>query len=453
MTTNILQPWDYLDRAAKVHPERAAIGDNKRAIKFAAIHQYSKQMASMLRARGVKPGDFVAVNLPVLTQAVATFAIFHEAAVYVPYIPQLIGHPSITIDWLITTSEIAGIPQHKQIIVKKDWLDVMQRESTTGEPNRYESLDSLCRIAFSSGTTGSRKAIPFSPRQLALRVLKMGGEDNQRPAMMTLMAPRLGVGWNALIQAFVNQTTYLIPGTPMEAFDLLERFNIPQVMGSPYQIAQILTIMRETGRRLPHLHTIQSGGSEIPDDMYSEIEELTNATVLGVLACTEMGWISAWRGRPRERGYVGEIVSDVQVQVVDPETHAPLPEGEVGLLRSRRETMATEYLGNPEATAVAFRDGWFYSGDMARLDGKSIILDGRSSERINVGGVKIDPGRIDDLYKTFPGIDDCAAFSVPGAMGIHEVHLAYVSERDIPDSELAAAFTKELQTVTPSVFH
>src|SRR5690606_316615 len=111
----------------------------------------------------------------------------------------------------------------------------------------------------------------------------------------------------------------------------------------------------------------------------------------------------------------GHITPGSSVEVVD-EDDVPLPQGEVGRIRHRSFGMVHEYVGEPEATARAFRGGWFYPGDLGfiRSDG-GLTLTGRETEVLNAGGVKIDPNRVDHAAMENPSVSDACCFEYTSA--------------------------------------
>jgi acyl-CoA synthetase (AMP-forming)/AMP-acid ligase II len=107
----------------------------------------------------------------------------------------------------------------------------------------------------------------------------------------------------------------------------------------------------------------------------------------------------------------------VQVEVVD-EDHRPVAQGREGAVRTRGPGMATQYLGDPQGTAENFRDGWFYPGDMGRFDEDGCLrLTGRMRELMNIGGVKLAPDRVDELFSGMAGVRDIASFALPAPQG------------------------------------
>ncbi|MCL4747823.1 MAG: acyl--CoA ligase [Burkholderiaceae bacterium] len=114
---------------------------------------------------------------------------------------------------------------------------------------------------------------------------------------------------------------------------------------------------------------------------------------------------------------IGRPLEGVQIEVVD-ENAGALPAGSVGLIRMRGAGMVESYVGDEEATRRAFRDGWFYPGDLGALspDG-SLFYRGRADQMMIFDGINIYPAEIEQVVATHPAVRDAAA--VPAASAVH----------------------------------
>ena len=112
------------------------------------------------------------------------------------------------------------------------------------------------------------------------------------------------------------------------------------------------------------------------------------------------------------------VPGQYQAEAVD-EAGVPLAPGASGLLRFRRPGMANEYYRNPQATALAYRDGWFYPGDTGRIDADGVMyIEGRADERLNLDGRKVEPEPIEAVLQSHPAVAEAAVFTAsPGGGG------------------------------------
>ncbi|MGB8313777.1 MAG: class I adenylate-forming enzyme family protein [Aestuariivirga sp.] len=169
------------------------------------------------------------------------------------------------------------------------------------------------------------------------------------------------------------------------------------------------------GRRIsPKLPVLQVSGAKLSDadaafllqsfeaveDVYGASE--TSKSFVNVKALVE-GRLTT-RGKPL----------DSDVQIIGPEG-SPVPgPGLQGFVRIRNSYMASAYVGAPEASERAFRDGWFYPGDLAQWGpAGELMVSGRADEIINLGGFKVDAASIDETLRSVAGISAAAAFRDP----------------------------------------
>ena len=108
-----------------------------------------------------------------------------------------------------------------------------------------------------------------------------------------------------------------------------------------------------------------------------------------------------------KEGTVGRPVPGVSAKVVGPESGAELPAGEAGLLLIQGPNVMQGYLGQPELTAKVMRDGWYVTGDMAKLDEEGFItITGRQSRFSKIGGEMVPHGRVEELLQHIVAADD-----------------------------------------------
>lgn len=146
---------------------------------------------------------------------------------------------------------------------------------------------------------------------------------------------------------------------------------------------------------------------------------------------------------------VGPPVPGVRDEVVD-EDGRVLPRGGRGLVRVRSAAAATAYLDDPEATARAFRDGWFHPGDAGWMtpDG-ALVLAGRADDMMNLGTIKIFPAEIEAAAAGFPGLGECAAFALRSAEHGDIPLLAVVAREGMDTAALLAACRERLGLRAP----
>jgi acyl-CoA synthetase (AMP-forming)/AMP-acid ligase II len=143
-------------------------------------------------------------------------------------------------------------------------------------------------------------------------------------------------------------------------------------------------------------------------------------------------------------GAVGYVTPGVSVQIVN-QAGDILPPGKEGILRIARDYAVDGYLDDPAESARAFRNGWFYPGDIASVSSdKLLVISGREKDILNLGGAKVNPERIEEVLTAFAGVVDAAVFGAANRLGIEEPWAAIVRAGDIDEEQLRAHCAREL---------
>jgi acyl-coenzyme A synthetase/AMP-(fatty) acid ligase len=145
-------------------------------------------------------------------------------------------------------------------------------------------------------------------------------------------------------------------------------------------------------------------------------------------------------------GAVGIVNTDVSVEVVS-ENDIALPPGTEGIVRIKSPYAADQYVGDAEASARAFRDGWFYPGDFGVLDLENVLhVRGRHDSVLNLGGDKINAEGVEGILRSCDGVAECAVLSAPNSLGNQEIMALIVTIRNIEDEELRAQCARYLSS-------
>ncbi|MCL4745070.1 MAG: acyl--CoA ligase [Burkholderiaceae bacterium] len=180
------------------------------------------------------------------------------------------------------------------------------------------------------------------------------------------------------------------------------------------------TIGPDASNVLAGLRVLRVSASTVPPKLRERLVRQLTPNTYVVYGTNEFGIVSL--ADPREAieypQSVGKAVEGVSVEVVDPRGRV-LPVGAVGLVRIRGPGMVERYVGDELASARAFREGWFYPGDLAALTGSgSILFRGRADQMMILDGINIYPAEIEQAMLEHPAIADAAA--VPISSSVHQ---------------------------------
>ncbi|WUJ16470.1 acyl--CoA ligase [Streptomyces sp. NBC_00390] len=342
---------------------------------------------------------------------------------------------------------------------------VFHHDGPTGEGvERYEDFDEPdpsaappavevaaeadATIIYTSGTTGRPKGA------VATQLAQAGAAANPRfhataAALARGIVPGQGRAPVVLmtfpffhVAAFTTLYTMMATGGTLvlmrkwnaeQALALIEQHRITHYSGVPATALQLLDAAERTGAELATLTNLSTGGAAAPPDLVARLTtrfghriEPRNGYGLtetsgGVLANFGVGY----RENP---GSVGRPAPATEVRIAGPAGEA-LPEGEVGELWLRGQSLVRGYWRDDEATAAAFRDGWLRTGDLATVhDGRVSIVD-RIKDMVIRGGENVYCVEVEAVLHDHPDVADAAVLGVPHPVLGEEV-AAVVQLRD-----------------------
>ena len=403
---------------------------------YAEFDSVVNRTANMLNANGIGKGDVVSLLMPNSPEyIIAYFACWKIGAVAGPVNSLL---KSEEIEWVVGNSEsklllsgrTAGdspaqaedSPTLPPII---DFTNI--DEATKDYDDALESVnletDDDAIIIYTSGTTGKPKGCLLTHGNLIANAQQIAdwmgfGEDDQLLTVMPLFHMN-AVSVTTMTALYAGGSTVVSPKFSASRFwDIIEKYEITS-FGS---VATMLTMLLE--RRLPacseqagslrSLRFAMCGSAPVPAEVLKRFEETFGVLVIEGYGLSESTCRSTFNppNADRRPGSCGKPIGN-EMAIFD-ENDEPLPDGELGEIVLRGPNICKAYFKNPEATAKAFANGWFHTGDIGYrdADGFYYIAD-RKSDMIIRGGENIYPREIDDVLYTHPAIAAAACIGVP----------------------------------------
>ena len=221
-------------------------------------------------------------------------------------------------------------------------------------------------------------------------------------------------GLNTAIHA--GATLTLLPRfDPTKALEIVERDRVTIFEGVPTMYGALLNHPKRADYDVSALRICVSGGAALPVEVLRGFDEAFGCKVLEGYGLSETSPVASFNHPDRERkpGSIGTPIKGVEMKVFD-EDDNELGQGEVGEIVIRGDNLMKGYWNRAEATESAIRDGWFHSGDMARVDedGYFFIVD-RKKDMIIRGGYNVYPREIEEVLYEHPAVRDCAVIGVP----------------------------------------
>ena len=416
------QPLDVLSSAAREFPDGLFYADSDQSLTFAEAHGLSAQFAAELRSLGVRQTDTVAIDLPAGMQVLLTFAVFRLAAasatVSVSTSPR-----EIEWDWWVTSSDRPSGNARNVIIVDNAFLIRAAGLPTEMAPTPYPTDNAVCRFSFTSGTTGQSKAVALTVSMVEHRSHEAGKLFENDGLFLCTLGLSTTSGFHTLVACPQARLPYLAPGDGARNRDTILRHGVAALKGSPQQISDIIGV--STTDDVKSLRAVYSAGGKVSQSLLDGLRRVSGAKFVNLYGSSEAGRASESEiGEIADPDFAGVVVSQTVVEVID-DLGNPRANGETGVIRYRAPQMAVGYVGDSRATDDAFRDGWFYPGDVGRLlDDGSLFLEGRVADTLNAGGVKIDPTAFEEFAATLPGVSEAIGFVHDNELGVPQFVLA-----------------------------
>jgi malonyl-CoA/methylmalonyl-CoA synthetase len=448
-------------RAGLVALEYTDRGGEQRAVTFGEIDVRASRMARELSARGLARGDRLCVHLANGIEFIDLYlACVRLGAIFVPmnvlYRERELRH--IVTDAapravVVDPRSDATYPGDA-VLWNVDALiaDAANRDST--RPDVALDGDDPALIVYTSGTTGTAKGAVLSHNNLAANGITLTAawqitESDRYLAMLPLFHVHgLGNGLHSWLMSGCRMRL-------LERFDqrttpaLMADFKPTLVFGVPTVYVRLLdsTIISDADAKAvgSHARLFVSGSAPLPAHVHEAFRARFGHTILERYGMSEALMIMSnlYQGE-RRAGAVGPPLPGVSARVVD-EHGAVLGDDAVGEIEIRSPHVFTEYWRRPDATAAAFHDGWFRTGDVGlRAPDGFYTLRGRRGDLIISGGFNIYPREIEELLLENERVREAAVLGVKDDVR-GEVPIAYIVADDSLDvAELEAACRTQL---------
>ncbi len=462
--------WGLLERTERSHPDRIACQYYKQQLSYTELAEAARRTASVLVRMGVRPGDRVGLLLPNVPEYISALnGIWMAGGIAVAISPLMVPEE---VSSLLAATEcriVIGLdllaplilrgdyrPDHVLFTTLKDRLPQWQRlgyafakirrlgfwppadapnqhnfedELANADPNfepiAPNSLDEPAYILPTSGTTDAPKAVALSHRNLVSNAWQLFHWAGSRVGKEKFLA----------VLPFFHSyglTTCVMTGTAIAATLVMHHRFVPRIVlrmieehqpsifpAVPAMLTALNAILREKPIRFDNLRYCISGGAPLDAAIADEFASYSGATVVegfGLSEASPVTHTGPLDGSNRQ-GTIGLPLPNVEARIVDAETgQTTMPTGEIGELIVRGPQVMHGYWNDPQATAEVLRDGWLYTGDLAKCDadGFFTIVD-RKKDLIITSGFNVYPTDVEQVLRQCPQLEDVAIVGVPDA--------------------------------------
>ncbi|MGB3067420.1 MAG: AMP-binding protein [Ottowia sp.] len=447
MSTRIPNIADQIALHGRQRPTQPALIQGDQSLNYAQFDAQVTQRAAWLQHR-TQPGEVVGLALKDTIEHVLTlFAIARAGAVVLPidcrwkpFEKQRVAeHFKASLTMVEPGESFEG-----QICQEADaaWLNAVgEAQPRSGFPDGDRGLV----MSLSSGTTGRPKGPMLSHQRLINRFYTQWADLGFGSRERYVNATPLYFGGGrtfTMSTLYAGGTAVLCPPpyTPEELAAEVERTQGSVMFLVPTLLRRLLNCDPSVLAPLRRMKTLISSGSALAPEERRQIRENLCANFSEYYASTEGGGISVLSPSDQARysDSVGRPAFGVEVSVVDSD-HQPVPPGTIGHIRYRSASMAESFYGDAKASQEAFRDGWFYPGDLGEMNDEGyLFLKGRSKDMIIRGGVNIYPQEIEATLRGHPAVLEAAVVGWPSREFNEEVAAFVIRKGEVDQASLTA---------------
>ncbi len=406
---------------------------------FGDLEVRSNRLAHLLRARGLQAGDRLAFFLQNRIEVIDLWLAGTKLGLIIVPINVLYRERELTHivrdaapTAVVTSRELAGLIPSDVAIWEVDGLAaeaVLQPGARISVP---ADADTPMSLIYTSGTTGASKGA----------VLTQGNFATNGLTLVTAWAITSADRYLATLPLFHvhglanGLHCWLFSGCHLRLTERFEHAKAAQwfdeyrpslFFGVPAMFIRLLELPPEVARPIgSRLRLAVSGSAPLPAEVHEKFRQLYGSVILERYGMTEtlMNIGNPYAGE-RRPGTVGLPLAHVAVRICD-EANAVVPDGTTGEVWVKGPNVCAGYWRRPDATATAWSDGWFRTGDIGvRAADGYVTLQGRRSDLIISGGFNIYPREIEELILEQPGVREATVVGVPDAVR-GEMPVAYV---------------------------
>jgi malonyl-CoA/methylmalonyl-CoA synthetase len=370
------------------------------AVSYGALEAGVGRLAALLRAKGVAPGDRVAVQAPKSIEAAMLYlAVLKIGAVFLPLNT---AYTKAEVDYFVADAEPA------LFVTDAVALAAEAAGLAPDEATHEAAPDDLAAIVYTSGTTGRSKGAMLSHGALAANGLALtqawgfSGADVLLHALPIYHVHGLFIALHCVFLAGAR-ALWLPKFDETEVLAGLARSSV--MMGVPTYYARLLADARFTQQAARNMRLFISGSAPLLPSTFAEFEARAGQPLLERYGMSEAAVIASNPlAGARIAGSVGYPLPGVALRV-----------GDDGIVQIKGPSVTSGYWRNREKSAEAFTaDGYFITGDVGRLDPDGRVwLSGRSSDLIISGGLNVYPKEIELVLDELPGVVESAVIGLP----------------------------------------
>lgn len=436
---------DFFKQSVATYPNHTAMTFFQKTFTYTELNQLIQIAASNLKNAGIQKGDRVGIMLPNCPQYVISY-----------YAVLLCGAIVVQVNPMYKASELLHVLNDsgsKMLIVldrlqplidqikDKTALEQVYTVNLEGKDASFNQLlqnrglpvpsveinpkEDVAVLQYTGGTTGLSKGAMLTHYNLVANTLQSEATSKiktkygkERTLTISPLFHVYGMTSCMLLNFYIGGNLILVPKfEPELVVNIIEKTKPTIFPGVPTMYIALLDYYKEKRFDLSVLETCVSGSAPLPVEVINKFNEFSGTKVAEGYGLSEASPVT--HRNPivglQKPGSIGIPIPNTDAKIVDKDTGTKeLPIGEIGELIVKGPQVMKGYWNNPEETRKTIRDGWLYTGDLAKMDEDGFFyIVGRKKELIIASGYNVYPIEVEDVIYTHPAVLEAAVIGVP----------------------------------------
>ncbi|MRG85955.1 long-chain-fatty-acid--CoA ligase [Salinibacillus xinjiangensis] len=435
---------ELLDESIKQYPDHTAITFYSQTFTYKQLQKFIRNVAASFHHLGVNKGDRIAIMLPNCPQ----YPISYFAA-------QMCGATVVQVNPMYKSAELLHVlndTSSEVLIAYNQTLPLIEsiKDQTELRTIIDVSFESDCKfneflkdrglpvpnvsinpkediavLQYTGGTTGRSKGAMLTHYNLVANTLQSAATSKVKTNLGEERVLTISPLFHVYGMTSAMNLTFHIGGNLI----LVPRFEVEEVVkiiehtkpttfpGVPTMFIALLNFYKEKQFDMSFLKTCISGSAPLPVEAINQFNELSGTSVAEGYGLSEASPVTHRNpiAGVQKNGSIGIPIPNTDAKIVDSANgEQPLPVGEVGELVVKGPQIMKGYWGLPEETNRVLRDGWLYTGDLAKMDKDGFFyIVGRKKELIIASGYNVYPIEVEDAIYKHPNVLEVAVIGIP----------------------------------------
>ena len=440
----IIKPINFLlQKQAENLKTKLAFSDKNEDISYEQLNIETSNLAKNFKDLDIKSGDAIAIILPnSVNWIVSCFSILRLGCVVVPISFEstfaeieyklLDSSSKLVITSRKFEKQLDNFITQKNLSTKVIYIEenenslnnlqLLRKKNNNNFQLIDDEIDHPGYILYTSGTTGQPKGVVLTSRSMlwivascCMPIIGLNKNDNVLSPLPLFHSYALNLCVLGILASGASE--YLLEKfSPKMIFDQVKKFKYTLLPGVPTMFHYLLTTAKNKKLQLNNINRCVSAGAIMPSQLNKDFEKFFKIELLDGYGITETSTFVTmnWPGENRTMGSCGLALPGLSVRIINPQNNIDVKSNEEGELICRGPNVMLGYHNKIEETKKVLKDGWYYTGDLAKQDENGFLtITGRLKEIIIRGGQNISPTEVEEAILKNEEILDCAVVGLP----------------------------------------